>query len=584
MNTQQGGFGLKLDDDSSPAAVAPKPTARLGDRLVAQRLITKDQLNVALHEQRSTGKMLGEVLVDLGFISEVKLAGALAERTGFAQINLKSTMLDPQLVHKLPKDVARRLRALPVAVADDHVQVAMADPYDVMAIDQLRRYFPRDKDLLPVVASESEILEAIDQYYGYAMSIEGILKELVTGVFDDTALSAEDGRYEHPVVRLVNALVFDSVKMGASDLHFEPEGSMARLRVRIDGIMTQTQAFHRDHWPAIAQRLKIISGMNIADTRAIQDGRFTMRIGNRDVDFRVSLLPTIHGENIVIRILDHQQSMVPLDRLGFNERNLSMLRRLMMRPEGIVLVTGPTGSGKTTTLYSMLREVSSMDKNTMTLEDPVEYQLGLIRQTQVRESAGIGFAEGVRAMMRQDPDIIFIGEMRDPETSSMALRAAMTGHQVFSTLHTNDAIGVVPRLIDLGMKPSMLAGNIICALAQRLVRRLCNTCKEQIHPATEAECLVLGVDPANPPVIARPVGCEDCRYTGYRGRTSVNEIMRFTPEIDDLMARGGTRKELIDMARQQGFVGMADDGIEKVLAGEINIASLVRAVDMTDRL
>jgi len=576
--------GLSLVTDPPVALPEPQRAVRLGDKLVAQRLISKAQLNVALHEQRQTGKMLGEVLVDLGFISEVKLASALAERTGFQQIDLKATIVDPTLVQMLPKDVARRLRALPVGLSDSHVHVAMADPYDVMAIDQLRRYFPRDKELMPLVASETEIVEAVDQYYGYAMSLEGILRELETGVFDDTALAADGGRYEHPVVRLVNALVFDAVKMGASDLHFEPEASLARLRVRIDGVLTQTQAFHRDHWPAICQRLKIISGMNIADNRSIQDGRFTMRIGNRDVDFRVSLLPTIYGENVVIRVLDHQQSMVPLDKLGFDERNLGLLRRLLLRPEGIVLVTGPTGSGKTTTLYSMLREVSSMDKNTMTLEDPVEYQLGVIRQTQVRESAGIGFAEGVRAMMRQDPDIIFIGEMRDVETAQMAVRAAMTGHQVFSTLHTNDALGVVPRLLDLGLSPSLLAGNVICAIAQRLVRKLCNTCKEEIHPATEAECLVLGADPAKPPIIARPVGCEECRYTGYRGRTAIAEVLRFSADIDDLMVRSATRSDLLAKAREQGFRSMAEDGIAKVLAGEINIASLVRTVDMTDRL
>jgi len=283
-------------------------------------------------------------------------------------------------------------------------------------------------------------------------------------------------------------------------------------------------------------------------------------------------------------VLDHTKSLLPLEILGYSEHNMLLLRRLLKRPEGIIIVTGPTGSGKTTTLYSMLREVSTTEVNVMTLEDPVEYQMALVRQTQIKEQAGVTFVEGIRAILRQDPDIVFIGEMRDNETAQMALRAGMTGHQVFSTLHTNDAIGAVPRLADLGLSANMLAGNIICSIAQRLVRKLCSTCKEMLFPATEAECKVLEADPASPPVIARPVGCDDCRYTGYRGRVAVCEVLRFTPEIDDLIARGATRNEIRLVAREQGFVTMAEDGIAKVLKGEINIASLVRAIDMTDRL
>jgi type II secretory ATPase GspE/PulE/Tfp pilus assembly ATPase PilB-like protein len=577
----------QIDKPSTLAAAASaggEGKARLGERLLTQRLITEDQLQVALHEQRSTGAMLGAVLVDLGFITESMLAEFLAERSGFDRVDLKSMVLDPALVRRLPKDVARRLKALPVAVGETTIQVAMADPYDVMAIDQLRRYFPRELDLTPLISGETDILEAIDQYYGYEMSIDGILKELETGVFDVSSLVAEQGQYVHPVVRLVNMIMFDAVKTGASDLHFEPEAFAVRLRYRTDGVMHKVRILHKDHWPAIGHRIKIMAGMNIADSRSIQDGRFSIRIGSRSIDFRVSLLPTVHGENIVIRVLDHTKSLLPLEILGYSEDNLALLRRMLRRPEGIIIVTGPTGSGKTTTLYSMLREVSTSEVNVMTLEDPVEYQMALVRQTQVKESAGITFVDGVRAILRQDPDIVFIGEMRDSETAQMALRAGMTGHQVFSTLHTNDAIGAVPRLMDLGLSTNMLAGNIICTIAQRLVRKLCPVCKEMLFPATEAECRVLGVDPANAPIIARPVGCDDCRYTGYKGRVAVCEVLRFTPEFDDAMAQGATRAQLKALAREQGFITMAEDGIRKVLRGEINIASLVRAVDMTDRL
>jgi general secretion pathway protein E/type IV pilus assembly protein PilB len=576
----------QIDKPSTLAAAASAgdAKARLGERLLTQRLITEDQLQVALHEQRSTGAMLGAVLVDLGFITEQMLAEFLAERSGFDRIDLKSMVLDPALVRRLPKDVARRLKALPVAVGETTIQVAMADPYDVMAIDQLRRYFPRELDLTPLISGETDILEAIDQYYGYEMSIDGILKELETGVFDVSSLVAEQGQYVHPVVRLVNMIMFDAVKTGASDLHFEPEAFAVRLRYRTDGVMHKVRILHKDHWPAISHRIKIMAAMNIADSRSIQDGRFSIRIGSRSIDFRVSLLPTVHGENIVIRVLDHTKSLLPLEVLGYSDDNLALLRRMLRRPEGIIIVTGPTGSGKTTTLYSMLREVSTGEVNVMTLEDPVEYQMALVRQTQVKEQAGITFVDGVRAILRQDPDIVFIGEMRDSETAQMALRAGMTGHQVFSTLHTNDAIGAVPRLMDLGLNPSMLAGNIICTIAQRLVRKLCPVCKEMLFPATEAECRVLGADPASPPIIARPVGCEECRYTGYKGRVAVCEVLRFTPEFDDAMAQGATRAQLKALAREQGFITMAEDGIKKVLRGEINIASLVRAVDMTDRL
>jgi len=559
---------------------------RLGDRLVSLGLITADQLRIALHEQRERSggrKMLGNTLVELGFMTESTLAAVLAERTGLNHIDLTTSVLDAEVVQLLPKRQAQLLRAIPVAMDPGSVKIAMADPYDVMAIDQLRRVFPRNVDIVPLVSGDTEIMDAIDQYYGYEMSIDGILREMETGEFDPTSLEEGSNRYLHPVVRLVNALVLDGVKSGASDLHFEPEQSFVRLRLRIDGVLVQVQALHKDHWPAISHRLKIMSKMNIADTRSVQDGRFTLNVGNREVDFRVSLLPTVYGENIVIRVLDHARSLQPLDSLGFSEGNIDQLRRLLKRPEGIVIITGPTGSGKTTTLYSMLREISSVEVNIMTLEDPVEFQLPLIRQTQVHEQIGLTFAQGIRTMLRQDPDIVFVGEMRDDETAQMALRAGMTGHQVFSTLHTNDAVGVIPRLIDLGLKPSMLAGNIICAIAQRLARRLCPDCRET-RTATADECRLLGVDPAAPPTIGKAVGCPACRGTGYRGRVAIAELLRFTSELDDLITASAPRSAIIALAREQGFVSMAEDGIRKVLLGDISVESLIRAVDVTARL
>ncbi|MBI4969783.1 MAG: Flp pilus assembly complex ATPase component TadA [Rhodospirillales bacterium] len=557
--------------------------ARIGDKLVEMGLISKDQLQVALFEKKRSNKMLGQTLIDLGFITEQALSQVLASSSGFERFDPKSTVVEPELVRKFPKEVAARYRVFPVAADSQTARLAMADIYDVLALDQARRYFPSGVEILPLVCSETEIAEAIDQYYGYELSIDGVLRELETGKHDTSAaaLSGDTG-YVHPLVRLVNALVLDAVKVGASDIHFEPEGMFLRLRYRIDGVMTQVRTIHKNHWPAISHRLKIVSGMNIADKINPQDGRFGINVGNHKVDFRVSALPTVHGENIVLRILDRSRSLLGIDKLGLSEANEALLLRLLKRPEGIIIVTGPTGSGKTTTLYGVLHHINSLDINIMTLEDPVEYELPLIRQSQVREGTGLNFADGVRALLRQDPDVIFIGEVRDKDTATMALRAAMTGHQVFTTLHTNDAPGALPRLVDLGMEVTLMAGNIIGILAQRLARRLC-ACRT-MRPASHDECRILGANPAHPPVIGHPTGCEACRMTGYKGRIAVHELLPMNKELDEMVINGVSMNTLREAARKFGYIPMADDGIAKVLKGIISMDSLIETVDVTDRL
>ena len=485
-------FGLSVQAPAAaPAAPPPAPTpappvatpsapppgngasmARIGDKLVELGLISKDQLQVALYEKKRSNKLMGNLLVELGFITETALSAVLAESSGFERFDPKSTVVDPTLIKQLPKEMAQRCRVLPVSLDGESLRLAMADIYDVLAIDQARRYLPQGVEIIPLVCSESELASAIDQYYGYEFSIDGILRELETGNHDLSSAALSGDGYVHPLVRLVNAVLFDAVKAGASDIHFEPEGSFLRLRYRIDGVLTQIRTVHKDHWAAISHRLKIIAGMNIADKLNPQDGRFSLTVGQRHVDFRVSALPTVHGENLVVRILDRSGSLLAVDQLGFSAGNRALLERLLKRPEGIILATGPTGSGKTTTLYAVLTHINSLERNIMTLEDPVEYALPLIRQAQVREGTSLTFAEGVRALLRQDPDVIFIGEVRDQATASMALRAAMTGHQVYSTLHANDAAGALPRLHDLGLHHGLLAGNVIGIIAQRLVRRL----------------------------------------------------------------------------------------------------------------
>ncbi len=565
------------------ANAASPAGARIGDRLVEMGLISKDQLQVALYERKRTNKLLGTLLVDLGFITESALSAVLASSSGYEKFDLGGTVVEPELLKRIPKEVALRYRVLPVSMEGKSLRLAMADIYDVLALDQTRKYAPPGSEIIPLISSEAEILQAIDQFYGYEFSIDGILKELETGKHDVSASAMSGDGYVHPLVRLVNAIMLDGVKTGASDLHFEPEGAFVRLRYRIDGVMQQIRTFHKDHWPAISHRIKIMSDMNIADKLNPQDGRFGFAIGSHKIDFRVACMPTVHGENIVIRVLDKSRSVITIDRLGLSESNFALLKKLIRRPEGIIIVTGPTGSGKTTTLYAVLSHINSLERNIMTLEDPVEYEVQLMRQGQVRDGTAMNFSDGVRAIMRQDPDVIFIGEVRDTPTATMALRASMTGHQVFTTLHTNDAVGVIPRLHDLGLSPKLLAGNITGIIAQRLARTLCHACATK-RPANEEECRIMGLDANHPPEVGQPVGCGECRFTGYRGRMAVHELLPMNRQLDEIILDGKSLNHLKDEARKFGFVPIIEDGFAKILAGHLTLDSLSRTVDITDRL
>jgi len=568
---------VTFDEDGQP-----KRPMRIGEKLMSMGLISKDQLDVALQEQRVKKKLLGAILVELGFISEQALGEILAESAGTKKFDPKASMLDPALVKKVPKEVAIRYKVLAVGMKDEVLQLAISDVYNVLAVDQVRRYFKRNTQIEPIYCSEAEILDLIDQYYDYELSIDGILREIETGERDLTDLSGTETGYVNPTVRLVDAILVDAIKVGASDIHFEPEGQFLRLRYRIDGNLMQVRSFHRNYWAAIAVRIKIMSGMNIAETRMPQDGRISFEVMGREVDFRVATQPTVHGENIVMRLLDKTKSLVPLEKLGFAEHSISLLKKLLKRPEGIIIVTGPTGSGKTTTLYSILSYINSMDVNIMTLEDPVEYQLPLIRQTNVREGT-VDFSNGIKSLMRQDPDIIFIGEVRDEDTALMAVRASLTGHQVFTTLHTNDALGAIPRLADIGVPPHLLAGSLICCMAQRLARKLCNNCKKP-RLATGEEAQILGFMPDSPPTIYDPVGCKECRNTGHKGRTAIIEILRVDEGLNEMIATGATRNTMMNYALNNGFITMAEDGIDKVLQGVIDIEQLVSNLDLTDRM
>jgi general secretion pathway protein E/type IV pilus assembly protein PilB len=426
-------------------------------------------------------------------------------------------------------------------------------------------------------------MQSIDQYYDYEMSIEGILKEIESGgaakMNDETQLR---GDYKSPMVRLVDAVLNDAVHHGASDLHFEPEEKFLRVRYRIDGKMVQIRSVHKDYWSAIAVRIKIMSGMNIAETRKPQDGRIESEILGRKIDFRVSTQPTINGENIVMRILDEKQSVMTLDKLGFSDHCIEILKKIVKRPEGVIILTGPTGSGKTTTLYTVLNYINSIDKNIMTLEDPVEYHIPLIRQSNIKSDIGMDFATGIKAILRQDPDVILVGEIRDKETAITAIQAAMTGHQVYSSLHTNDALSAIPRLMNIGVPNYLMAGSLIGIIAQRLARKLCNNCKKEA-PIEDHERKLLGNRYAAVTKLYRAVGCDKCSG-GYKGRTAISEILPFDRELDEMVVQGQTRKDMLKYALSTGFIPMVEDGLEKVVTGMIDLKELIRVVDLTERM
>jgi len=558
-----------------------KAAAPIGQTLLGLGLISADQLHIGLREQARSGEALGRQLVRLGFLSEATLRDALAHTLDRRSVDLAHLLPDADALALVPQSIAKRLKLIPLShdATARRLVVASSDADNLVAVDQLRSLLPAGTTIDILLAGDSEVARAIDQLYGHELSIDGIVHEIETGEPD-----LRGGDYAQPVVRLIDALLADAVRRDASDLHFEPEAGFLRIRYRIDGLLRQIRALHKSSWPAMAVRLKVMAGLNIAETRAPQDGRISLSVSERPVDFRVSTQPTIHGENIVLRILDRQKGIVELDRLGLADAQLDLLRLMIARPEGLILVTGPTGSGKTTTLYSILSHISTEGINVMTLEDPVEYPMPLIRQTAVSDAARLDFANGVRAMLRQDPDVILVGEIRDADTARMAFQAAMTGHQVYSTLHTNSAIGAIPRLLDIGILPDILAGNVIGVVAQRLVRRLCPACREA-YPARDYERRLLNLPDASArPTLYRPVGCPRCDDQGYRGRLAIMELLRLDPDLDELIARRATARELRETAAHKGFRPLADDGARRVRDGETSLEELCRVVDLTDRM
>jgi len=537
-------------------------------------------------EQKKVDLPIGKLLVNLGFATEAIMRSALGDALEQDSVDLTNVVPDPEAIKLINSDTARKHKVIPLNynAMTGSLTIAMSDTFNLFTLDRIRIQVGQHIEIKPVLAGETEISSAIDQFYGYELSIDGILREIETGETDYTNYQGDIEEYSQPLVRLVDVMLADAVKRGASDIHFEPEESFLRIRYRIDGVLRQIRSLHKTYWSAIAVRLKVMSDMNIAETRAPQDGRISRLIIGRQIDFRVASQPTIHGENIVLRVLDREKGVIPLDKMELPEDSMRKLKIMMARPEGMILVTGPTGSGKTTTLYSLLNHVSTEQVNIMTLEDPVEYPFPLIRQTSVSEMAGMDFSNGIKSLMRQDPDIILVGEIRDDETAEMAFRAAMTGHQVYSTLHTNSAIGALPRLRDIGIISEIMAGNIIGIIAQRLIRKLCKYCKESYIPDRYEMALLNFNQDEKPKKLFRAKGCKACDNTGYRGRMALLEILKMNSELDDLLVQGATAKEIKAEANKQGFLTLADDGVRHVIAGITSIKEISRVTDLTERM
>lgn len=577
------------DDDDYNQAIANfashgllwPPKLPFGQQLLQAGLISADQLQVALHEQNRQPQraMIGLTLVRLSFITEEDLACELAIRAESDTIDVSTANPDPALLQRLPRQVAAMRLILPLEMDDGLLRLAVADPFDLPAFDEIKRHFRDASQIVSLIAGASAMASAISRCYGLSSPVDGILRE-IEGRSLPHGNASRDIDAHHPVVRMVDALMEDAARAGASDIHLEPEDTFVRVRHRIDGTLSEARTLHLSHWSALSHRIKIMGGMDISDTRGIQDGRFSITVDGREIDCRAAVMPTVNGENIVVRLLDNRRALLSLDELGLSAHCVAALLQAIAKPHGVTLVTGPTGSGKTTTLHALLRRLSSLEVKIATLEEPVEYQPGLLRQTAVQEEHGLGFAAGVRGVLRTDPDIILIGEVRDPDTAQMALRAAMTGHKVFSTLHCPDAVGALPRLHDLGISPRTLSGNLSAVTAQRLVRRLCPDCANH-RRATSDECTILRCDAAPPPLLAiASVGadCPSCSGSGYRGRVAVAEVMRITPEIDELITACASRAAILTAARANGFRDMAEDGLARVRMGEIALADLQKTV------
>ena len=565
-------------------------SVRLGEILVKESLISQDQLQKALEYQRANGGKLGSCLTKMGFITDDDITGVLSRQYGVPSINLKYYEIDPNVIRLIPQDTALRYQVVPLSRVGSVLTIAMTDPTNVFAMDDVK--FMTGFNVEPVVASESAIADAISRFYGGSHSngeeLTNLMRDLVDEELelasDETELDAaslEKAAEEAPIIKLVNLILTDSVKRGASDIHLEPYETELRVRFRIDGMLQTVMTPPLKVKDAITSRMKIMAKLDIAEKRLPQDGRIMIKYKaegiKKQLDFRVSTVPTLYGEKIVLRLLDKENLRLDMTKLGFEQESLTKFERSILKPYGMVLVTGPTGSGKTNTLYSSVARLNQVDTNIMTAEDPVEFQLGGINQVQMKEQIGLNFAAALRAFLRQDPNIILVGEIRDFETAEIAVKAALTGHLVLSTLHTNDAPSTISRLMNMGIEPFLVATSVNLICAQRLVRRICSNCKEEVEVPpqvlidagfTETELKTTK--------IYHGKGCNICNKGGYKGRTGLYEVMEINDELRELILVGASALELKKKAVEQGMLTLRRSGLVKIAAGLTTMDEVLR--------
>ena len=556
-----------------------KQKRSLGESLVEEGIITTEQLKKAQDEEKRTGQRLRSILVKMGFMDEGDIVQFISDKLGIPRIELSNYIIDPKIIELVPETVARKYGVIPVLKIGSRLTCAMADPWNIFAIDEIRS--ATGLTVEPSVATEVEIKKALNEHYGAKGSMEDLIKSIdeeKLGISSGKELDVKKlkGIVEEPIViKLVNLVIMKAIKEGASDIHIEPEESELKIRIRVDGILREIDSPPKHLQSAIISRVKIMANLDIAERRLPQDGRFTIKMEGKEVDVRTSCIPTIYGENVVLRLLDSTSALLGLNQLGFSNTMLPAYDKLITRPHGIILVTGPTGSGKTTTLYASLSKINTVEKNIVTVEDPVEYKLPGIRQIQVETKIQFTFANGLRSILRQDPDIIMVGEIRDFETAEIAIQAALTGHLVFSTLHTNDAPGAVTRLIDMGLEPFLASSSLIGVLAQRLVRKICPECKEKYTPTKEA-LADIGISGTEHLEFYRGKGCDKCLNTGYKGRISIYELMIPNDKIKNAMVSKASSDEIRKLAIASGMVTLMEDGIDKIKQGITTVEEVLR--------
>ena len=566
----------------------PSKKKPIGQLLLEKGLITPEQLEHALNEQQKSNGLLGRILVDLGFVTEADILSTLGAQTGMPAANLPKIKIPSEVLERVSAPIAKVYKIIPVKIEENILYIAMADPLNINVLDDLR--FMLECEVRGMVSNEKDIEEAIAKYYGEKTeTVQDVLKDMESGAIEikggidepeedihDVA-TLQELAHQVPVVKLLNLVLIQAIKDKASDLHFEPFEDQFKIRYRVDGMLYEMIPPPRHLALAVTSRIKVMAGMDIAERRLAQDGRIELNMGGREVDLRISTLPTLYGESVVIRILDRGSVMLSLDQVGFLEEDLKLLRDLIKKPNGIILVTGPTGCGKTTTLYSALKEINSPEDKIITTEDPVEYNLAGIIQVQVRPHIGLTFARCLRSILRQDPDKILVGEIRDLETAEMSIQASLTGHLVLSTLHTNDAAGTIARLIDMDIEPFLITSTLEAIIAQRLVRKICSSCKEEYSP-DEEELFLIGLKPEDVKgkKFYRGKGCEVCNGIGYKGRTGILEILVINDEIRTLIVNKATAGDIRSKSREKGMSMLREDGLKKIWMGVTTIEEVAR--------